>query len=152
MVTVRRPARGVLLAALVLVSVLLAGCGGKDDGVARVKAKGRVVKGGQPLRVQTEKGGPPGDPGLQVLFVKVGTADAGAAIPATIVDAEQGTFDLTGPDGKGIPPGHYRVAVILAPVGGKDQLKGKYDTENSPIERDIKGNEDLVIDLDKPNG
>jgi len=151
----RRPHTVAILTALALCTALLVGCG-KDDGAGgpRVKPKGRILKGGLPLQFTENPNSrlPPGDPGMQVLFIKVGTADAGTEIPAKIIDAKDGTFELTGGDGKGIPPGRYRIAVILAPVGGTDVFKGKFDKTNSKIERDITGNEDLVIDVDKPTG
>jgi hypothetical protein len=131
---------------------VLTGCGSRgSSGEQKVTAKGRILKNGLPIQI-TAQHLPPGDPGLQVIFIKVGTVDAGEEIPAKIVDAAQGTFELIGPDAKGIPPGKYRIAVLLAPIGGTDVFKGKYDRTNSKIEREIKGNEDLVIDIDKPNG
>ena len=66
---------------------------------------------------------------------------------ATVIDAKEGTFEV-----KNIPPGRYRIAVVLAPVGGTDVFKGKYDRTNSKVERDVKGDEDLIIDVDRPQG
>jgi hypothetical protein len=144
-----------ILTALALATGFLAGCG-KDNAALgpRVKPKGRILKNGLPLQYTESPNTrlPPGDPGMQVIFIKVGTSDAGTEIPARIVDPREGTFDLAGEDGNGIPPGKYRIAVILAPVGGTDVFKGKFDRTNSKIERELKGNEDVVIDVDKPNG
>jgi hypothetical protein len=110
--------------------------------------KGRILKNGLPLKPTGGTGGllPPGDAGLQVIFIKIGTIDAGTEIAATIKD-ESGTFELIGNEGKGIPPGKYRVAVYLGPAGSADELKGKYSRENSKIEVEVKKGEDLIIDL-----
>ena len=147
-------ARCVALVALIVGFVAAAGCGGDKANQlpeGRVKARGRLLKSGLPIQVDTSKL-PPGDPGLQVIFVKVGSVDAGLECPANIISATEGTFELAGPDGKGIAPGRYRVVVILAPVGSDDIFKGKYDKTKSKIEVEIKGGEDLVIDIDKPGG
>jgi hypothetical protein len=152
--SVRRPHSLFALLALIFFTAALAGCGGNQGASGpKVKARGRILKNGLPIKSETATQHlPPGDPGLQVIFIKVGTADAGAEIPATVIDASEGTFELTGPDGKGIPPGRYRVAVLLAPIGSADAFKGKYDRDNSKIEVELKDGEDLVIDLDKPKG
>jgi hypothetical protein len=134
---------------VVLFAVVGCGGGGKEaTAEGRVKPKGRVLKNGLPLDINAA-GLPPGDPGLQVIFIKMGTTDAGTEIPAQITDPATGSFELAGLDGKGIPPGKYRVAVILAPSGSPDQLKGKYDQKNSKIEKEITGTEDVIIDLGK---
>lgn len=141
------------LAAGVAVAVMI-GCGsgsGRNDGVVRHSPKGRVLKGGLPIEIDASRL-PPGDPGLQVIFIKMGTTDAGTEIPAQIIDPKAGTFELKGIDGNGIPEGKYRVAVILAPVGSADAFKGKYDKKNSKIEVEVKSNQDVVIDVDKPTG
>jgi hypothetical protein len=146
----RRPLR-LTLALLAPVLAFAAGCGDNvpPDKVQRVTAQGRILKNGLPISIDNMRL-PPGDPGLQVIFIKLGTTDAGAEIPATVTNAAEGRFELTGPDGKGIPAGRYRVAVILAPYGSADQFKGKYDRNNSKVEVEVKGGEDLVIDIDKP--
>ena len=83
--------------------------------------KGRILKNGLPLKPSENAtlNMPPGDPGLEVIFIKLGTADAGAEIPARILAEPPGTFDLVGAEGKGIPPGKYRVVVFLGPFGGR---------------------------------
>lgn len=127
-------------------ALLLAGCG-KSDRV--VKVKGRVIKGGSPVTVNTE-GLPPGDRGLRVGFIRVG-ADKPEEFYAT-VDPAAGTFEVPGQDGNGIPPGRYQITVEMGAVGAADQLKGKFDRGNSKIERDVDGKQEIVIDLDKPEG
>jgi hypothetical protein len=134
---------------VVVVSILLlaVGCGGKKDTAeGRTKPKGRILQNGLPVKVEA-KNLPPGDPGLQVTFIQIGTVDAGEEIDAQIIDAAEGTFELIGADAKGIPPGKYRVALLMAPAGSEDRLKGKFSREKSKIEVEVKEGEDLVIDI-----
>ena len=145
--TVVRHWPGLVLAGLF--GVLAAGCA--PDGVpeaedGNVLAECRVLKNGLPVR-PTGENLPPGDPGLKVVFVKLGSADAGKEMTASLADEEEGTFGLVGPEGKGIPPGKYRVVLFLGPEGGEDQFKGKYGRENSPIEVEVEEGKDVVIDL-----
>ena len=126
-----------------------AGCGEKNGPAeGRTMPKGRILENGLPVKVDTTNL-PPGDPGLQVTFIKLGGVDAGEEAEAQIIDAAEGSFELIGADGKGITPGKYRVAVTMAPYGSPDLLKGKYSRENSKIEVEVKEGEDLVIDLAK---
>jgi hypothetical protein len=128
-------------------SLSLVGCS-PDNKTAegRTKPKGRILENGLPIKVRTANL-PPGDPGMSVTFIKIGSVDAGQEIEAQIIDAAEGSFELIGPDAKGIPPGKYRVAVTLAPFGGSDFFKGKYSREKSKIEVEVKEREDLVIDV-----
>lgn len=147
------PARASAAAACVLAVVCgfaLSGCGNGSGETApgRSKPKGRILEAGLPIKIRTENL-PPGDPGMKVTFIKVGSADAGEEIDAQILDASEGTFELIGSDAKGIPPGKYRVAIFMAPEGGTDHFKGKYSRDKSKIEVEVKEGEDLVIDVSK---
>jgi hypothetical protein len=142
-------ARLVSFALLFAVVLVFAGCKSKDKTAeGRTKPKGRILENGLPIKVDMAKL-PPGDPGLQVTFIKIGGVDAGDEVNALITDASTGAFELIGADAKGIPPGKYRVAIQMAPVGSPDLLKGKYSREKSKIEVDIKEGEDLIIDIAK---
>lgn len=134
------------LACLVLLPVL--GCGGDKNKPAegRSKPKGRILENGLPIKVRTENL-PPGDPGMKVTFIRLGSADAGQETQAMILDAKEGAFELIGSDAKGIPPGKYRVALFMGPEGGSDYFKGKYSGDKSKIEVEVKEGEDLVIDV-----
>jgi hypothetical protein len=80
------------------------------------------------------------------------------------LDPETGTFEVPGPDGRGIPAGKYRVAVSLrqrtAPPNSsgkkfdrdKDLLQDRFNDKASPIIREITTKSDLTIDLEKPTG
>ncbi len=133
-----------------LVGILAAGCGssGRQTAEGRSKPKGRILENGLPIQIKA-KNLPPGDPGMTVTFIKVGTADAGEEIEAQIIDASEGSFELIGADAKGIPPGKYRVEIIMGPMGGNDHFKGKYKRDKSKIEVEVKEGEDLVIDVAK---
>ncbi len=125
------------------------GCSSKSQvAEGRTKPRGRILENGLPIKVDTSKL-PPGDPGLQVTFIRIGSVDAGAEYEATITDAANCSFELIGTDGKGIPPGEYRVAVTLAPHGSPDLLKGQFSREKSKIQIEVKPGEDVVIDVAK---
>jgi hypothetical protein len=132
----------------VLFAAAAAGCGSDVGKTAagKTKPKGRILENGLPIKLNTQNL-PPGDPGLQVTFIRIGSVEAGEEIQARIISAAEGTFELIGNEGKGINPGKYRVAITLAPFGSADQLKGKYSREKSKIEVEVKEGEDLVIDI-----
>ena len=85
------------------------------------------------------------------------------------VDQATGTFSVPGRDRRGIPPGKYRIAVTQKMTretfdatkpkskGGKktldretDTLANRFGVETSPIVREVKGGENLAIDIDRP--
>jgi hypothetical protein len=126
------------LAALGL--LVLAGCGG--DG--RLTTRGRLVKGGAPFTVPEEEY-------VRVTFFPI-TADGKPPknTYASTYNGADGTFRAHGPDGKGIPPGKYRIA-IEHEAGRKDRFQGAYDGDRSPFVFDIDARtREIVIDLDNP--
>ena len=143
---------GVRLAALVLGPGLLAavGCAPASPptgpAAGKVIPRGRVVQDGQPLRPPAA-GLPPGDPGYQVVFIPLAGPRAGAELRASLDPAVPGAFRVIGPEGRGIRPGRYRVAVTLGPVGGRDALAGRFGPKTSRIEVEVRAGADLVIDL-----
>jgi len=99
--------------------------------------KGKVLKGGQPLKV-SDKGM------VQVRFVSENSAPSAQVGP-------DGSFTMTGTDGKGIPAGKYKIAVFaFDPYPTKDLLGGKFSEQKTTIEREVKPGQELVIDVDKP--
>jgi hypothetical protein len=125
--------------AVVLACVGLTGCGGD----ARLNAKGRVVKGGQAYTV-------PADDYVRVTFYQL-TPDGttGKNSYAATYNNADGTFRAIGPDGKGIPPGKYRICVEHQRKRS-DLFKGAYNTDTTPFVFDIDSrNNELVIDLDR---
>jgi hypothetical protein len=131
-----RITRGVVVAALGL--VVLSGCG---DG--RLNARGRILKGGAPFTV-------PEEDYIRVTFFPVtenGTPPKNTY--AADFNGADGTFRAAGPDGRGIPPGKYRVALEYL-RGRKDLFKGAYDGDRSPYVFDVSaGMSEMVIDVAK---
>jgi hypothetical protein len=121
--------------------LLAAGCG---DG--RLRTRGRVVMGGQPLlpkegesvRITFVPVVPDGKPPADHYFAEFNRADA--------------TFQSAGKDKKGMPPGKYRVAVeYKKDRKGPDLLRGRFDENRSPFVFDVDSRTpEIVIDLDRP--
>jgi hypothetical protein len=126
-----------LLAAALLVALAAGGCG-----KTMLKTKGRVVKDGKPFL--------PGEGEfVRVTFVPLADGDRPADYYVAEYNRADGTFQVAGKDGKGMPPGKYRVAVELDRKR-KDLLGGKYDADRSPFVFDVDGRtSEIVIDLDK---
>jgi hypothetical protein len=126
------------LCAAALVLCLAAGC--NRDG--RLTTKGRIVKGGAPFTVAEPEF-------VRVTFFPV--TSAGVAPLNTYIAAfngADGTFRAVGPDGNGIPPGKYRIAVEHERKR-KDLFKGTFDGVRSPFVFDIDAKtKEIVIDLD----
>jgi hypothetical protein len=129
--------RGIAL--FLLCALALSGCGGDD----KLRARGRVVKGGAPFTVPEEEY-------VRVTFYPI-PADGGRpnnTYVATYSNGD-GTFQVVGADGKGLPPGKYRVSVEHE-RGRKDLFKGAYDAERSPFVFDVdSAGKEIVIDLDR---
>ena len=139
-------------APLLLIAALTAGCGRGGFVIPR----GRLTNNGEPFRCEngvavhmtfialTPAAGPQPPAGTPT-----GSAETGA-YPAEYY--RDGTFRVVGVDGKGLPPGKYRVAV-QAIKQKKDLLEGAYDAQNSPLTCEVKGSsEELHLDLAKPQG
>jgi hypothetical protein len=125
-----------LLACLCLLAST--GCGGGDG---RFNAQGRIVKGGVPFTV-------PEDDTVRVTFFPV-TADGRppANTYASAFNGADGTFRAVGRDGKGLPPGKYRIA-IEHQSKRKERLRGDFDGDRSPFVFDIDSkSKEILIDL-----
>jgi hypothetical protein len=139
------------------------GCGqaGKDakDG-ERTVVRGKLVDNGKPFaldasKVPLPKGThalPPGVTGaLEVVFISTDTKEPYQAT----ANADAGTFEVTGTDGKGIKSGRYKIA-ITARLGPSpetpDYFGGKFTPEKTQILRDIKPGDEITIDISKPQG
>jgi hypothetical protein len=128
------------LSPCLILLALVAGCGGD-----LVKAKGKLLKGGEPVKLGEKEA-------VRIVFVPVDKVEGKEQnmYPAEF-NPEDGTFKVVGSTGTGLPPGKYRVAVELT-RNRKDVLNGAFAPGNSPIVREVKNSSDvLVIDLDKPN-
>ncbi|HEV3238622.1 MAG TPA: hypothetical protein VGZ25_16665 [Gemmataceae bacterium] len=122
-----------------LIIVLIGGCG-----VAHVKAKGKLLKNGEPFR-------PGENEFVRLVFVpadaekEVKEGDEGSFIAA--FNPEDSSFEVTGADGKGLLPGKYRVCVQLMKQK-KDLFNGAFNAQNSPLNCEVvTGKEDLAFDL-----
>jgi hypothetical protein len=119
-------------------AVLLAGCGS-----GRVTPRGRLLNKGAPYL--------PGDGvSVHIAFFPVAGEEepTGEAYVATF-NHEDGTFQVVGRDGRGLPPGKYRVC-IQAMKMKKDVFKGRFGVRNSPIVREVAANtEELTVDLSR---
>lgn len=131
------PSRFVVLALLSIGFV----CGCNSE--TRLNVKGRVMKNGAALKVS--------DPEfVRVIFFPV-TTDGKPPKNTYIAayDNDQGSFEAVGPDGAGIPPGKYRIAVEHNRKR-KDLLKGAFDGDHSPFVFEVDAStKELVLDLDK---
>ena len=124
------------LLTIFLLGSLLVGCGG-----SRVKARGRLVKNGEPF-VPNEK------ETVHVAFFPAGeesqSSDRSYVVKFNRAD---GTFLVSGADGKGLPPGKYRVTVALM-KDRTDALKGAFNAKNSPLVCEVKNTSDeITVDL-----
>jgi hypothetical protein len=72
-----------------------------------------------------------------------------------VTNAQGGTFEVPGLDGKGIKPGRYRIAIVgrvgISPET-PDYFKGMFTRDKTQILRDVKPGEEVVIDIAKPQG
>ncbi|HEV2947132.1 MAG TPA: hypothetical protein VGX70_07135 [Gemmataceae bacterium] len=123
---------------LILIGLFPLGCGDSSH----IKAKGRIIKGGQPYFV-------PEGSGFRVFFVPLDTPEGKHFDSfAAEYNSEDGSFRVQGKDGKGMPPGKYRVDLQLM-KSKEDLLGGKLLGKKSPYVVEVTGNgDDLLIDLD----
>lgn len=120
--------------------LLTVGCGG----AGKLRTRGRVLKGGQPLLPRENEA-------VRVTFVPI-LPDGKP--PADHYHAEfnpaDATFRSAGKDKKGMPPGKYRVAVEFKRQK-RDLFGGAFDEDRSPFVFDVDSRTpEIVIDLDRP--
>jgi hypothetical protein len=126
--------------AILLVLLLVSGC--SSDG--KLRTRGKILKGGIPyVAEETDI--------VHVTFVPI---PEGGARPMdyhiAAFNKADGTFVASGKDGKGVPPGKYRIAIEHLRQR-KDLLNGAFGTENSPFVREVKSGSDvLTLDISKP--
>lgn len=123
---------------------LAVGCG--QSGPPRQVIKGKVAKAGEVMKVKEQVGR------LRLWLVPLDSK--GADITDAVVNAAEGTFEVKGPDGRGIPPGKYKFCLEWKDdfPFGKDKLEGKFNEANSKIIRDLPGTGDILLDVGKPEG
>jgi hypothetical protein len=111
-----------------------AGCGPKYATGTGVKIKGKIVKGGQPLDV------PGRESGSGYVEVNLSPEDETqlATLATTSANADADGNFLIDYEGRGVPPGKYKIAVYQRDLGGdSDMLKGKFAAEKTPIKVDV---------------
>jgi hypothetical protein len=119
--------------------LFVAGCGTRT-----VKVKGRLVYNGAPYV--------PGE--NEHVLMSFISADESKSVKAgdeaafvVSVNQQEGTFEVTGAKGKGLPPGKYRACVQVL-KSKKDIFGGAYNAQNSPFLCSVEtGSEDLTFDL-----
>lgn len=154
--------RALIRAAALGAALVLAGCGSAN----RVPVRGVLLKGGAPFT-------PPEGASNQVVLVAMEVqGDDGKSIGAdepfaAVLNQADGSFEVPGPDGRGIPPGKYRVSVTqkyrnkhtvdkpkkpgTALIDRDTDLLGdRFSSKGSPIVVEVPGSGSLVVDLDRP--
>ena len=139
-----------------LLMALAVGCSSEPK---RVYGKGKLVVGTQPLGTLLKVRFPKQRWGVNVTFVPMDKGDKPnpKEYPCDF-KPEDSTFEA-GYQGKGLPVGKYRIAVALDVPGGITNAPPdmraffeKFTTEHSPIIRELKDEEPMIIDLNKPEG
>jgi ABC-type glycerol-3-phosphate transport system substrate-binding protein len=126
-----------ILLPCLLICVASAGCG------SQIKAKGRIVKGGEPFK--------PGEgEGVRIFFVPLDPPEGNTYDSyAGEFNNENGTFQIKGKDGNGLPPGKYRITMQLM-KNKEDLFNGALMGPRSPFKCEIKSAADeVVVDLDQ---
>jgi hypothetical protein len=125
---------------LTICVLLLTTCG---CGSGTYQTRGRVLKGGAPLTVE--------EPDF-VRVVLVPLPEDGSKVMDWYVaefKGSDGTFIVKGKDGKGMPPGKYRVALEHM-KGRRDAFKGAFDAERSPFIVSVRSaGDEITVDVDK---
>jgi len=126
-----------LLSAFALVLLLVIGCG-----PSKLSVTGKVTQGGAPMKL-SDKG---------VFIIQFISEDKGGQVHSASTKTD-GTFTVSGQDGKGIPSGKYKVAVeAIDPYtsgGGQDKLGGKYKAGATTLTADVVKGKEVVIDVGK---
>ena len=117
-----------IISLLVLTSGFVSGCGGAPPVPQGIIVTGRIVKNGQPLKVERP------EVGLGMVQITMIPVDSDGIGGEGAQADKEGCFEIRGP-GKGIPPKKYKLAVRQwkSGVGTKDELEGRFTPENTPI-------------------
>jgi hypothetical protein len=124
-----------------LFGILALGCGNSS----LIKARGRVVKNGQAYTLGEGEG-------LRMIFVPQAPPDGNHYDSfAAVFHPDDGTFEVVGKEGQGLPVGKYTISLELMKKK-EDLFKGKLLGKASPIVLEVTGaSSDLLIDLDAIN-
>ena len=124
-----------------------AGC---SSGTKQFKTKGQLTQGSAPLKVDSKAG-------ITVVFTSVPAAEVEKVVsyPASPPNRDDMTFTVPGPAGNGIPPGKYRISIEImsfAPTADVARINQTFSREATKIEREVKDETLIVLDLSKPEG
>ena len=128
------------LVILVVIGLLGGGCGRSGD---TVRVSGQLMKDGKPYTANLSGKEPET---FAVDFVGTVNGDS-FVFPATI--APSGAFHVDGSDGRGIPRGEYKIAVLHAGYmgAGGDRLGARFAAEKTPLVVKVSENAKLTVDL-----
>jgi hypothetical protein len=125
---------------LLLVGVALVGCGGGSSSAVRVT--GKVTHEGKPLEVKAMVGK------VNVVFEPMDASVNGGSKEYAVYKPD-GSFEVPGKDGRGLPPGKYRICIMqYDSFPGPDSLKDKFGEGKSPLIREVNAsNRHFEIDV-----
>jgi hypothetical protein len=148
--------------ALLLAHLAVSGCGSSSN---TIWVTGKLQKGGATYT-------PPAGQKLEMTFYAMEVIDetgkklTNAEPYLADLNPEDGTFSVPGAEGKGIPPGKYRVAIsqrltrdaVEKASKAKrkvvnrdaDSLASQFGMATSPIMRDLTSSCEVTIDMDHP--
>jgi hypothetical protein len=127
-----------LVVLVALAGLTTLGCGNSG----KIKAKGRIVKSGQPFLAEQGEG-------LRIFFDPVEYPADQYDSYAAEYHPKDGSFEVEGKDRKGLPPGTYRVSLQLM-KSKEDLLKGAAMGKQSPFQQvEVSGKNEIVLDLDQ---
>jgi hypothetical protein len=110
-----------------------------------IKATGTITKGGAQFHLGTNEG-------LRIFFVPMDPPRDHFDSYAGIFDNDRGRYEVVGKDGKGLPPGRYRITIQLIKKK-EDLFKGQLTGEKSPFTCEVaSGSTEVPIDLDQAKG
>jgi hypothetical protein len=133
--------RALLVAFFATLLLVVQGCGG---GPPLQKAKGQILVDGKNYQVGAREQ-------LQVIFYP-DVEPITMTYPAEV--KSDGTFQTIGMEGRGIPPGKYRIGISSPYGGGTVEIPKPLTTSSSPIVREIILGQGTLepIDIMKPAG
>ena len=121
-------------------SLAVPACSTGDKGV---RVKGRVLENGQPIKflpsedmmVGFSQEAPPGQ-------TPVGASGS--------VKPQDGTFVITGPSGRGLPPGRYRISVFSQIYGGSDRnrFEALFGSKKPPLYAEVNSDRGQTFTID----
>jgi hypothetical protein len=127
------------------VLLLNSGCGSSSPSTRDVKGiavKGRLLMNGKPIKLKP-------DETIIVTFFDTKDDPEGKISSAGPIDGTDGTFEIKGPSGNGIPSGKYIVTLTSEVYGGGDnRFDEDFNSETSLLRADVGTDEGQFFDID----